>query len=52
MMRLDHNRALSQLAAKVGKPVSSIRKMIVWGNHSATQYPDLESCRSGWQKGA
>ncbi|MEO6562770.1 MAG: malate dehydrogenase [Nitrosospira sp.] len=41
MMRLDHNRALSQIAAKVGEPVSSIRKVIVWGNHSATQYPDL-----------
>jgi malate dehydrogenase len=41
MMRLDHNRALSQVAAKVGKPVASIRKMVVWGNHSATQYPDL-----------
>ncbi|SEK83301.1 malate dehydrogenase [Nitrosovibrio tenuis] len=41
MMRLDHNRALSQVAAKIGRPVSSIRKMIVWGNHSPTQYPDL-----------
>jgi malate dehydrogenase len=41
MMRLDHNRASSQLAAKVGKPVSFIRKMTVWGNHSATQYPDV-----------
>ena len=41
MMRLDHNRALSQIAAKVGQPVSSIRKVIVWGNHSATQYPDM-----------
>lgn len=41
MMRLDHNRALSQIAAKIGRPVSSIRKVIVWGNHSATQYPDL-----------
>lgn len=41
MMRLDHNRALSQLAVKVGRPVSSVRKMIVWGNHSVTQYPDL-----------
>ena len=40
MLRLDHNRSLSQLAAKTGKPVASIRKMIVWGNHSATQYPD------------
>jgi malate dehydrogenase len=41
MMRLDHNRALSQVAAKIGKPVAGIRKMAVWGNHSATQYPDL-----------
>ena len=41
MMRLDHNRAVSQVAQKIGKPVSSVRKMIVWGNHSATQYPDL-----------
>ncbi|HWA37561.1 MAG TPA: malate dehydrogenase [Burkholderiales bacterium] len=41
MMRLDHNRAVSQVAAKVQKPVSAIRKMVVWGNHSATQYPDL-----------
>jgi malate dehydrogenase len=41
MMRLDHNRAVSQLAQKVKKPVSSIRKVTVWGNHSATQYPDL-----------
>ncbi|HXF65438.1 MAG TPA: malate dehydrogenase [Burkholderiales bacterium] len=41
MMRLDHNRAVSLLARKTGKPVSSVRKMTVWGNHSATQYPDL-----------
>ena len=41
MMRLDHNRASSQLAQKVGKPVSAIRKVTVWGNHSATQYPDV-----------
>jgi len=41
MMRLDHNRALSQVAQKLGKPVSSVHKMIVWGNHSATQYPDI-----------
>ena len=40
MMRLDHNRALSQLAAKSGKPVASIEKLIVWGNHSPTMYPD------------
>ncbi|MEI6737697.1 MAG: malate dehydrogenase, partial [Pseudomonadota bacterium] len=40
MLRLDHNRALSQLASKTGKPVDSIEKMIVWGNHSPTMYPD------------
>ena len=40
MLRLDHNRALSQLASKTGKPVASIRKLIVWGNHSPTMYPD------------
>jgi malate dehydrogenase len=44
MTRLDHNRAISQLAAKTGKPVSSIRRMTIWGNHSATQYPDLFHC--------
>ncbi|MEU4572031.1 malate dehydrogenase [Nonomuraea sp. NPDC023979] len=41
MTRLDHNRALSQLAAKLQVPVSDIRNMTIWGNHSATQYPDL-----------
>jgi malate dehydrogenase len=41
MMRLDHNRATSQIAQKVGKPVTAIRKVTIWGNHSATQYPDL-----------
>jgi malate dehydrogenase len=40
MLRLDHNRALSQLAAKTGKPVSSIKKLAVWGNHSPTMYAD------------
>jgi malate dehydrogenase len=40
MLRLDHNRALSQLAAKTGKPIDSIEKVIVWGNHSPTMYPD------------
>lgn len=43
MMRLDHNRALSQLAEKTGAKVSDIKKMTVWGNHSASQYPDLYS---------
>jgi malate dehydrogenase len=41
LTRLDHNRALSQLAAKTGTPVSEIRKLTIWGNHSATQYPDI-----------
>lgn len=41
MMRLDHNRALAQLAVKTGSHVSQIRHLTVWGNHSATQYPDI-----------
>ncbi|MFE2090783.1 malate dehydrogenase [Streptomyces sp. NPDC002596] len=41
MTRLDHNRAISQLAAKTGAAVSDIRKLTIWGNHSATQYPDI-----------
>ena len=41
MMRLDHNRATSQVAHKAGKAVASVKKMTIWGNHSATQYPDL-----------
>ncbi|MFZ2444754.1 MAG: malate dehydrogenase [Syntrophobacteraceae bacterium] len=44
MLRLDHNRAKSMLAAKTGKPVASVDKMIVWGNHSPTMYPDLRFC--------
>jgi malate dehydrogenase len=40
MLRLDHNRALSQVAAKTGKPVGAIEKMVVWGNHSPTMYAD------------
>ncbi|MDE2398372.1 MAG: malate dehydrogenase [Burkholderiales bacterium] len=40
MLRLDHNRALSQVAAKIGRPVASIRKLAVWGNHSPTMYAD------------
>jgi malate dehydrogenase len=47
MMRLDHNRALSQLAGKTGKPVASIEKLIVWGNHSPTMYPDLRFATIG-----
>ncbi|MSX38628.1 MAG: malate dehydrogenase, partial [Actinobacteria bacterium] len=41
MMRLDHNRALTQLAKKAGVSVTDIRKLAIWGNHSATQYPDI-----------
>ena len=41
MMRLDHNRAVSQIAQKINRKTDSIRKIIVWGNHSATQYPDV-----------
>jgi len=49
MMRLDHNRALSQLAGKTGKPVASVEKLIVWGNHSPTMYPDLRFATIGGQ---
>ena len=45
MMRLDHNRAISQLANKLGKPVSAVTNMTAWGNHSATQYPDLVNAK-------
>ena len=41
MVRLDHNRALSQLGEKTGAHVTTIRKVVIWGNHSSTQYPDL-----------
>jgi malate dehydrogenase len=47
MTRLDHNRALSQLAHKTGTHVSDIRRMTIWGNHSATQYPDLSHAEVG-----
>ena len=44
MTRLDHNRALSQLAEKTGCHVNDIKKMTIWGNHSSTQYPDISQC--------
>ena len=44
MTRLDHNRALAQLAEKTGTHVTDIRRMTIWGNHSSTQYPDLSHC--------
>lgn len=44
MTRLDHNRAIAQLAEKTGKHNSDVKNMIIWGNHSATQYPDIHHC--------
>ncbi len=49
MTRLDHNRAMSQLAAKTGKAVTDIKKMTIWGNHSTTQFPDLYHCELAGQ---
>ena len=53
MTRLDHNRAIAQLAAKLGAGVDSVTKMTIWGNHSTTQYPDLVHAkvdgRSAWE---
>jgi len=49
MLRLDHNRALSQLAVKAGVAVDSVEKLIVWGNHSPTMYPDYRFATSGGQ---
>jgi malate dehydrogenase len=46
MLRLDHNRALSQLAAKTGRPVSSLKQLVVWGNHSPTMYADYRFATS------
>lgn len=47
MMRLDHNRAIAQLANKLGRPLTEVKKMTVWGNHSTTQYPDLTHAEVG-----
>lgn len=52
LTRLDHNRAISQLAAKTGAAVTDIRKMTIWGNHSATQYPDLFHAEVGGRNAA
>jgi malate dehydrogenase len=49
MLRLDHNRALSQLASKLGRPVAEIHKLAVWGNHSPTMYPDYRFATVGGQ---
>jgi len=45
MTRLDHNRAMAQLANKTGKHTTDVESMIIWGNHSATQYPDIHHCK-------
>jgi malate dehydrogenase len=52
LTRLDHNRAISQLAAKTGAAVTEIKKMTIWGNHSATQYPDLFHAEVGGRNAA
>ena len=52
MTRLDHNRAIAQLASKTGMPVSEIKRMIIWGNHSATQYPDISHATIGGKPAA
>ena len=52
MMRLDHNRALTQVAQKIGKPVTAVKKMTIWGNHSATQYPDVFNAQVDGQNAA
>ncbi len=52
MTRLDHNRAIAQLGKKVQAPVSDIKKMTIWGNHSATQYPDIFHAEVGGRNAA
>jgi malate dehydrogenase len=52
LTRLDHNRAISQLAAKTGASVTDIKKMTIWGNHSATQYPDIFHAEIGGRNAA
>ncbi len=52
LTRLDHNRAIGQLATKLGVPVTQIRRMTIWGNHSATQYPDLFHAEAGGRNAA
>lgn len=52
LTRLDHNRAISQLAAKLDVPVTEITNMTIWGNHSATQYPDLFNAKVGGKNAA
>jgi malate dehydrogenase len=52
MMRLDHNRAMTQVAQKTGKAVTDVKKVTIWGNHSATQYPDVFNAEVAGQNAA
>lgn len=52
LMRLDQNRAMTQIAQKLGRPVTDVKKMTIWGNHSATQYPDAFHAEVGGQSAA
>ncbi len=52
LTRLDHNRAMSQVAAKAGVPVADVTNMTIWGNHSSTQYPDLFNAKIGGRNAA
>jgi len=52
LTRLDHNRAKTQLAQKLGRPVEEVRKMTIWGNHSSTQYPDIFHAEVGGKNAA
>jgi malate dehydrogenase len=52
LTRLDHNRAISQLSARTGTPVTEIKKMTIWGNHSVTQYPDIFHAEVGGKNAA
>jgi len=52
LMRLDQNRAMTQIAQKLGRPVTDVKKMTIWGNHSATQYPDAFHAEVGGESAA
>lgn len=52
LMRLDQNRAMTQIAQKLGRPVTEVKKMTIWGNHSATQYPDAFHAEVGGESAA
>ncbi len=52
MTRLDHNRAITQIAARLEVPVTEVKRMTIWGNHSVTQYPDLFNCKVGGKSAA